>query len=465
MTAVPVAFRSNEGKYKFIGTTQLINAYAEQMGSDGKGTLAALPCEGWLEACNTESGPCRGMIYLEDLDKGYSIHSSGAYRITYSGGVFTADRIGTIPGVDPAQLSRNQKADPQTLVQTAAGVQVIESDAVSYVTDTDLPSGVVTSDYVSGYSIFGYADRTFYKSAINSTKSIDALDFATFEQRAGKLKRVKEHGGELVGMCSTWLEFWRDTGDADFPFSPIGWKNRGLKAANAVVSSDNTMMFPGDDNNVYRLVNYDPQIISTPEVARLIQDDANGEDISGFGFDREGHAFACLTGTDWTRCYDSATKVWHARKSYGQDRWRANYSMRAWGKTIVGDRLSGKLFYLDKDTFSEDGEHLVWQVVSPPMHAFPNGGIVDALHLDIATGYGSLGSTPKVMLETSTDGGNTFTQYRELSLGVPGQYQARVTARRLGRFGPRGMVFRISVSDACARALVNVDVAVRPLKR
>lgn len=465
MTALPVAFRSNEGKYKFIGTTQLVNAYAEQMGADGKGTLAVLPCEGQLEFADTESGPCRGMIFMEDLNVAYSIHSSSAWKIESDG---TATRIGPVPGIDPAQLSRNQNVAPQTVVQTQANTQVIESDTIATVTDEDLPDDVVTADYVSGYTLYGLADRTFYKSSLNQSKEIDALDFATFEQKAGKLIRIQEHSGEAVGFCSTWLEFWRDTGDSDFPYTPIGWKPRGLKAKNAVIPSDNTLMFPGDDNNVYRLNNYDPQVISTHEVARLIQNDAAGENIAGFGFDRDGHAFAAFTGSDWTRVYDSRTQVWHARKSYGYDRWNTNHSIRAWGKTIVGSRTSGKLFYLDKDTYTEDGDPIVWQVVSPPMHAFPNGGIIDALHLDLATGYGTLsgtGSNPKVMVEVSTDGGNVFTQYRELELGVAGNYRARVTARRLGRFGPKGAVFRISISDPVARALVNVDASVRPLKR
>jgi hypothetical protein len=69
------------------------------------------------------------------------------------------------------------------------------------------------------------------------------------------------------------------------------------------------------------------------------------------------------------------------------------------------------------------------------------------------------------MLETSTDGGNVFTQYRELELGDTGNYAARVTARRLGRFGPKGIVFRLSISDPIVRALVNVDAQVRGLKR
>jgi hypothetical protein len=110
---------------------------------------------------------------------------------------------------------------------------------------------------------------------------------------------------------------------------------------------------------------------------------------------------------------------------------------------------------------------MIWGVDSPPMHIFPNGGIIDAVHFDLATGYGTLsgqGSSPKVMLQISKDGGNTFGNYRELDLGIRGKYATRVTARRLGKFGPKGAVFRLRISDPVVRALVNVDIETRPLK-
>ncbi len=47
-----------------------------------------------------------------------------------------------------------------------------------------------------------------------------------------------------------------------------------------------------------------------------------------------------------------------------------NTRCRRGARRIVGDRLSGKLFILDSDTFTEDGETMVWGVDSPPLHAF-----------------------------------------------------------------------------------------------
>lgn len=467
MTALPVAFRSNPGKYSFQGTTELINAYPEKLGPDGKGPLAIMPCDGLVSVTEAGTTPCRGMIYLEDQDKLYSVHSSSIYRHTYDGSTITTDRIGTVPGVDQVQLSRNQKADPQILVKSDAGIQVVESGAISFITDEDLPEDIVTANVASGYAAYGEANGKFTLSSLNNAKTIDALDFATFEQKSDKLVRIEENNGELLGFKTRSLEFWCNVADSDFPFFPIGFKSRGLKAANSVVASDGTLFFVGDDNNVYRLANYDPQIVSTHEVSRLLQNDTAGEDIVGFGWEREGHAFINITGTDWSRSYDSATGAWHTRSSYGQSRWRAIHSVKAWGMTLFADRLSGKIFKSASGVFTEDGGVMEWGVVSPPMHVFPMGGIIDAVHFDLGTGYGTLsgqGSDPKLMLDVSKDGGNTFQQYRELELGVTGKTATRVTARRLGQFGPKGAVFRLRITDPVVRSLVNVDAQVRPLR-
>lgn len=466
MVALPVAFQSNPGRYNFEGTTQLVNAYAEQRGQDAKGPLSVLPCDGVVEFADIAvSGPCRGLHFMEDLDKlyGFTPSSVTKYESDASG-----IRIGTIPGNDIVQTSRNQKTDPQLVVRHNAGVQVIESDSAAFITDDDLPDDVISTAYASGYHAYLEENRKFTLSSLENAKTINALDFATAEKKAGKAVRIVEHAGELVIFNSTWTEFWRNVDDADFPFAPIGFKPRGLMAAHAVVPCDNTLMFPGDDGIVYGLANYDPVRISNHHVERLIQEDADKASIFGFGWSRGGHAFASFTGADWTRCYDANTKLWHSRQSYGRNDWRVRWAVPAWNKIIVGDALSGKLGYLDSNTYTEFGDPIIWKVVSPPMHAFPNGGIVDAFHMDLATGYGTLsgqGSEPKVMLRVSKDGGNTFGQYRELELGVRGKHATRVTARRLGAFGPKGIVFEISISDPVVRALVGCDVEVRGLKK
>lgn len=463
-----VAFRTNSSRYRFLGETQLINAYAEKQDQDAKGPLAVLPADGLVEFAEVTDTPCRGTIYLPDLDVAYSFHSSSVYKVTSAG---TETYIGTIPGIDPVQISRNQKATPQIVVRCTAGLYMIENDVVSLLNDSDILGAVVTQDHIGGYTTLGFVNRQFQLSSLNESSEYDGLDFATFEQKAGKLVRVVANAGALYGFCDRWCEIWQVTGNADFPIEPSSAPviEKGLLAANGITPCDNTLFFVGHDGIVYRLQGAQPLRVSNHDVERNIQDDADQSSISAFSWSRGGHAFATFSGSTWTRSFDANTGVWHTRSSYPFDYWRACYPFFAWGKVIVGDKWSGKLFYLDSDAFTEDDQTMIWGVDFPPMHTFHNGGIVDAVHFDLAVGYGDQSSTsqgfdPKVMLSWSVDGGNTFGTERILSLGQRGQYRTRVTSRRLGSFGPQGIVFRLRISDPVVRALVNTDVDVRPLK-
>jgi hypothetical protein len=474
MARVPIAFRSNESKYKFLGSPKLVNCYAEKQGEDTKGVLAVLPSAGIVQHASVIEGPCRGMIYLKDIDALYSVHPSAIYRIYENG---NAVRVGTVPGTDNVQLSRNQKETPQVTILSNIGLQCLESDSVTYITDPDLPSQdpdnpvpCITQDYVASRNIFGFADRRFFWSAIDSVKTVDALDYDAFDQYAGSLVRVKGDGGQLFGFCSGWLEVYNPSGPAEAPFDLIATRQRGLLAPHAVQSFDNTLIFPGDDRVIYRLDNYNPVRVSIHAVERLLKADTSPAEMVSFCWSDEGHAFANFTGDRYSVCYDAATQVWHSRESHNLPKWRVRHSVKAWNKTFVGDAYSGRIGYLDGDTFTEYGGPMVWGVDSPTLDTFPDGAIVDAVHFDLATGYGlvgmaSQGHDPKIMLWVSRDGGNTFDIYRELELGKAGKYQARVTARRLGKCGPQGMVFRLRISDPVVRSLVSTDVEVRRLKK
>jgi hypothetical protein len=469
MTAVPIAFQSAESRYKLSGAPVLLNAYAERNTADAKAPLMVVPADGLVEFAEPTDTPGRGMIFMEDLDALYSFHSSSVYKILEDG---TSTRIGTVSGITPVQLSRNQKATPQILVRSDAGLQILESDTLRYLTDLDEPDDVITADFLGGRHVLGQEDRTFTITAVNEIDSINALDFATFEQQAGKLIRIKTFGGELYGLCSRWTEPWRNTGNTDFPFEPLGttipW---GLLAANAVVEADGSLFWPTNEVTFIRLVGYRPTKVSNHEVDRLIQDDPSPENMIAFSWSRGGHTFIALNGTDWTRVYDCSTDVWHTRASYpGLSKWRAQHAVKAWGYDLVQDSLTGKILRLDSDTLTEDGDPLVWGMDSPTIHVFPNGGIVDAVHFDVAVGNGATlasaaGHDPLMMLSWSVDGGNSWKGDRLLRLGRRGEFTQRVYARRLGRFDDKGIIFRIRISDPVVRAIVAADVKIRPLKR
>lgn len=472
---IQIAFRSNPSRYSFAGSARLINAYAEQQGNDAKEPLAVLACPGMVSCVTVTDTPGRGLIYLDDLDCAYAVHSSGVFKVTLVTSdpfVLTATRVGTIPGTDQVQMSRNQSDPVQVSVHCDAGEFYIQGDVVKRVAAADFTTAPVSSEQISGYTVYGEENGRTNFSAINDCNSIDTLDFFTAEQYADKLTRLKADGSDLFIFSTTSVEPWRVTTDVDLPFQLIGASvtRKGLVAPNAVVSSDNTLMYPADDNVAYRLSGYSPQRISTHAIERYFEADADRENITGLAYSFEGHAFACWTGDTYTVAFDAATQSWHNRESYQNGgKWRFRHAVRAWGKTIGQDALSGDLFYLDKDTYDEDGEPMIWGMDTPILHtASGTGGIVDALHIDIATGVGALNSTdqgydPKLMLSWSVDGGATFKGNREISLGARGAV-SRIRTRRLGRFGDKGIMFRLRISDPVIRGIVSISANVRPLQ-
>lgn len=472
---VQIAFRSNPSRYSFAGSARLINAYAEQQGADGKAPLAVLPCPGMVSCVTITDTPNRGNIFLDDLDCGYAIHSSGVYKftlVTLEPFVLSATRIGTLPGADQVQMSRNQADPVQISIHCALGEYYIESDVVKKVPADTFTTDPVTQEYVGGYTVYGETSGRFDFSAINDCASVDALDFATAEQYADKLTRIKADGSDMFVFSRTSIEPWRVTTDADLPFQLIGGSvaKKGLVAANAVVSSDNTLMFPGSDNIAYRFQGYTPQRISTHAIERYFEADSDRENITSLAYTFEGHSFSAWTGDVYTVSFDAATSSWHNRESYANGgKWRARNAIIAWGKTIVGDNQTGQLFYFDKDTYTEGEGVMIWGMDTPFVHAVGgNGGIVDSLTIDVATGVGTLnasddGFDPILMLSWSVDGGNTFKGNRELKLGKRGETK-RIRTRRLGKFGDKGIMFRLRISDPVIRGITAIDATIRPLQ-
>lgn len=467
MAQIATPFGSNAGRYSFLGKESLENCHLEIVGEGQNRRFGIVPSDGLSTHSTTTDSPCRGMMYLEDLDLIYSFHESSVWK-TNSGG--TPTRIGTIPGIDNVQFTRNKKTTPQITVKCGAGVFYIESEAVKVFTDTDLPIGsVVSVDTIGEFTLFGIDDGRIFWSSQGETSQVDALDFVTAEQSADKLIGIKVDRGEVFAAGQRTVEVFNFTGNTDTAIIEFRTSiPRGLMARDTLVSFDQSLAFVADDGTVGRLDGYNFKRISTHEIERLIQDEDSQSTMFAFTYNRAGHAFYVLKGTDWTVAYDAATGQWHKRTSDTLDRWRAQFAVSAWGKTIFGDDLTGKLLYANSSVYTEDSATMAMEVITPTMKAGVNGGIVDRLWLEFLTGQGVLLSTadgynPQVMVSYSDDGGNTWSFPRHLGLGLRGDYGKRVETWRLGMFKDKGRIWKIRMTDPVGRSLASIDAKVRPI--
>lgn len=468
MVAIPTPFGTVAGKYNFIGTMGLVNCYVETAKGE-KAKYNIVPSEGLVSFSAVTDTPCRGSVFLEDLGVAYSFHSSSVYKIASDG---TATRVGTIPGVDTLDLTRNTSSPPQITVCSTNGMFYIADDVVTPLSDTDLPSGVVSVETLGEFTLFGVSDGRVFYSTQGDTSTVDALSFFTAEQAPDGLVKLKVDRGELLVFGTFTVEAWTFSGaDVNTPFIFKTTVQRGCIARDTVKTCDGTIVWAGQsregEKGVYRLTGYSATKISTNEIDRLIESESDPSVLRAFTYGRAGHSFYCLKGTNWTRTYDAATGQWHTRKSYGLTVWRAQHCFAAWNKIIFGDDQTGILFYLADSSFTENGGVMVMEITSPILHAFPRGGVVDRASFDFLVGQGvtsptAQGYDPILMVSKSIDGGNEWSYPREIKLGKQGAYSKRINTWRWGMFGPKGIAYRLSVSDPVGRALTLMDAAVRP---
>jgi hypothetical protein len=251
-----------------------------------------------------------------------------------------------------------------------------------------------------------------------------------------------------------------------------GTIERGCAAALTPVKEDNSVFFLGDDLIKYRLDGTLPRRVSTHALEAAWRGYSSVSDAYSFSYTWNGHKFVVVTFPTGNATFvlDISTGLWHERESrdmnnnsYG--RWRGSCAVNAYNKILVGDAFSGRLGFLDPNTFTEFGATMVASMVGPSMNDDRKRMFFYNLELDMETGVGNTvdpGSNPQVMMDWSDDGGRTFSVPQSWrSLGKIGAYRQRV--RWPGTLGQsRDRRFRVQISDPVPRRVIAARADVTP---
>lgn len=435
---------------------RLINAYAETVAQGGRSGIVWRRAPGLRTIFETEEIEPRGAIvvgaklYIVSGDKVYVVlETAGEYVVT--------ECTGTIGGSGPAYLAQNMNATTQVLIVHSAGMAQINTstDTVSSFSDADLPAANSIC-WTDTYFVVTSQDGRMFASA-NNDITFASTDFATAESEPDGLVRAVAVGGNLLAMGFSSIEFWNVSADATgFPFTRGPVLSVGLLGPQAIAGFEpgfsDTVIFVASDRTVRRLDGYSPIIISTPDLQRLIEAVEDVDDIQCSVFVAAGHQFCQINGPSWTWVYDISEQRWHERKSYGSDRARNVYSVRAFDDWLTFDRDSGKVFRIESEYQKEDGGPLVWELRSTQAHRFPGRFFVRLASFDFVTGVGDdagidpIETNPRVLISWSDDGGRTFGSPVERELGTEGQ-DVTIEVNRVGVTGPRGRQWRLQISD------------------
>lgn len=463
----------------------MVNLFPEIVLEGGKQPAYLSKCPGLSLIMRLGAGPLRGLwklgefLYVVSADIVYRLSASdlvdryllqeNGFEILQEGGgsiliEVTGTVIGEISGVGPVSIADNGvqiffACNPRGFIYNSS------TGVFAEITDVDFP-GVLMVGYVGGYFVFIEPDsqRVWVTELLDGT-SIDPTEFRSVEASPDQLVGVAIDHGEVWLFGESSIEVYYNSGELDFPLSPIqgAFIEIGAVASFSITKLDNAIFWVGVNKDgygiVYRSEGYRARRVSNHAIEQAIQSYGDISDIVSYGYQQGGHSFYVVTfpSVSKTWVYDVSTGEWHARASFvdGQLlRHISNCCVFYDNKILVGDYGNGNLYEMSKDFLSDAGG--IMKCVRS-WRALPTGSnnlketIHHTLQLDCESGVGLIsgqGSDPQVVLRWSDDGGHTWSNEHQTSMGRVGAFGHRAIWRRLGLTEKiRDRVYEISITD------------------
>jgi hypothetical protein len=209
---------------------------------------------------------------------------------------------------------------------------------------------------------------------------------------------------------------------------------------------------------------YVPQRISTHAVENTLTGKTITDAIA-WTYQLEGHEVYVISfpTLQLTWCYDIATQMWHKwlyTNNLGQyERCRGNCAAVFQGYNLIGDYSNGKIYHLDRNIYTDDGQHVKRMRRAPHLTVDLQRQYFEELQLQFQPGVGlstGQGNDPQAMLRWSNDGGSTWSNEHWTTIGKIGKYTNRAIWRRLGT--ARDRIFEVTVSDPVKAVIVSANL-------
>lgn len=465
MVAIPLASKSDPAKREVVSPERLVNLYAVAASEEARSRFYLNRTPGMTAFSLVSSELCRGLFNADS--EGLGVYGSTLFSINEDGGAILVS--GTIAGTRDIRFAQNNATNRETTLATGTTFYQYTNGALSIITGDLSGINIVDAICINGIHIaFTAAGRAYY-SAVNDANNYSALNFFDVPG-TGSFVAARLIGNQFAVWREYGMYIYRhDADDADEPFKLVNGADKPFGCLNTFANADvgGVVCFV-DQYGMPRIVGqgYLPQPIGNDGVQSDIAEMVDSSELRLWGYVTGSSQFLVVRSSEFCWVYDFREQRWHERQSYQRVTWQAKHHMRFAGKDLVAPDQSGDLFFLDNTSFSEDGEHIVWEATCPLVTNFPNGGTIHALHFDIEVGT-ALGADaesedrePQFMVFISRDAGKTYGIGRQLSLGTRGKWRKRLTLNRCGDFGREGFVIRLSGAGKTPNAIMNLDAEI-----
>lgn len=482
---LPVVGPAYQDSATDVNNQRCVNMFVATSGPEGRGEIVLVPTAG-MDLIEDFGGgnPIRCLTAVGDylyIVAGNSVIQAEINPITR---VATYSTIGTMitesgsvyAAVNPTQIMWVDGSADGWIYTIGTGVFEKINDV-----DADFPGGVQCL-FLDGYFIVNQPDSgKFFVSALNDGRSWDPLDVATAENSTDNLIGMGASKGDLWLFGEKSVEIWYNAANpTGSPFSARDGLaiQTGCGAASSIVAIDDLLIWL--DNRGYIVQSaispfvrsnnsgYDLQIISTEALTAAIKGYALTTDAVAFGYNDRGHLMYQITfpTAQKTWVYDYTSKMWHERSYYSQYADREEEHLAQYGTvyksiTIAGGHRGGKIYAMDPEVYTDDGEIIRRIRVTSPQNIETWLFAIDQLELRMESGTAPQSGTytdPQITMRYSIDGGHTWSYHLSRSIGAAGQYAKMISWNRLG-IG-REWMFEFTVSAPIKFKIIDAHVRI-----
>lgn len=207
----------------------------------------------------------------------------------------------------------------------------------------------------------------FYWSDLYSNK-FDALSYATAESSPDKITALVPFNRELWIFGAQTVERYYSSGSQTSPYARLsgGAMAFGCTSPDSIVAlATGVIWLSLSEFGGHQIVMSGggvPERISTHAIEEEIASYIKTSDAIAYAYQQEGHVFYVISfpSASTTFCFDVSTGLWHQRSYASQqglhERHRSQHHAFFNGIHIVGDYKNGKLYQLDKQTYTDDGD-------------------------------------------------------------------------------------------------------------
>lgn len=354
MPTIPLGLKAYERQASFQPEVELVNLFIEK---DDSGASPDQVCRimrpGLADRSQIGDGPIRGMFRQDNFLAGAEFVISGG--TLYKNGTALGSIAGS--GLTPFAPSIDR-------LFILGGSTIYHTDGASLGTvalPDDAEGVAVDIDTLNSYVLVSCSDGTVYW-IVPGEITIDPLDFVTAESSPDGLIAGRRIESEIFFMGQSSTEPWQLTGDFNAPFQKaVGRQyDRGARSRDTVRRFDNSLLWVGDNGNVYR-AGTQPQVVSDEALAERIRKATGPLSAMVFGFDRH-EVYALRIPGQGTFVYDASMPAWSRYTSAGEDEWEPQVAIYDNQGVSFGSAVDGQTWDMAPDSAYDGTDPIEWKV-------------------------------------------------------------------------------------------------------